>query len=302
MKSDILISDSINLFVAFITFVSFGRLAVVFKTCREEQWSCKQSIFHQQFAALGTEDIHSTNQRLLISLFSVFTIPIALRQFLSYQGNLNGSSLVMLLIKYGLIMASFLMFLHWILQLVTTKMVAFIPNLQLWHQILLPQIVYWICLLTIASLVWNPLLIFLVLKDDDKSISETVDNYRGTANMDLKVIQLVFKEMKKKFEESYSGNKTVAEKQIKNNVPLVYGLGTVYSSALCVLSVSLILPLSMILGEGLTGSVFCLFIQLVILLEIHGLQCDLRSKKDGINYEVNYEGNATFKFVYILLL
>ena len=285
-------SDSFKLFLAVPAFFSCGRLAAVFRACREEQWTCEQSIFLQQLASLGMEDSSSANQRHLIATFSVFIIPVALRQWLSHQGNLNGLSPAVLSTKYGLVLVPLLMSLHWILQLLPPKMAALLPNLQLWHQIIIPQAVYCTCLLTIALLVWSPLFIFLILHDKDKSFSDTLESYRRTGNMDLRVIQFVFKEVKKKFDQSYNGSVTTTESEKQGSAPLVYGLATVYSAALCVLLVVLVLPLVMILGDGLPGSILCLFVQVLMLLEIHGCTCDLRRRKDGAEYKGNIVPNS----------
>lgn len=66
------------------------------------------------------------------------------------------------------------------------------------------------------------------------------------------------------------------------STPMVYGLATVYSSAVLVLSLAILLPLMMLLGNGMSLSLALMCAQILLLLEVHGLSQDLESQKiDG---------------------
>ena len=260
------------LLVVAVVFEVSGRFALVFKACREEQHTCQPSSFLQPLSAL-TDPSATANHRFMLTVLSVCILPFGLQCWLRYRGNLNGSSPTVLCIKYALPSGAILMCAHWALQIVPQNMNKTFPHISLWQQIILPQLVYWACLITIVLLLWKPLCAYVVFQNRKSALESHVT----TENLDLKMVQILFQEMKATWRKE--------ENQVED-VPLVYGLATIYSSALLVLSTAVLLPIVMVLGDGLAPSVLLLILQMLSLLEIYRCNCSVQSRT------AEYEGGC----------
>lgn len=263
----------LRLLVAWIAFDIVNRTAIVLKACREEQWSCLPSDFLKPLSALTDKDFTASN-RFILSVLCTGVIPLAVRQWLRYQGNLNGPSFVVLCVKFLLPGAFLLICAHWVLQMVPEEMVSVFPEVRLWHQIFLPQMVYCLCVVTVACLVYSPLCLYTVFRGRKTSLSERVQAFQDPGDNSA-IIHAVVQEIKQNWHGA-NGNAPPVEEFGRDdaNTPMVYGLATVYSSALVILFLSVALPLIMLLGNGMSLSVFLMCVQMFLLLEIHGLNHD----------------------------
>lgn len=272
-KRGSIIGFLLRLFVAWIAFDIVNRTAVVLKACREEQWSCVPSDFLKPLSALTDKDFTASN-RFILTVLCTGVIPFAVRQWLRYQGNLNGPPFVVLCVKFTLPGAFLLICAHWVLQIVPGEMTSVFPEIRLWQQIILPQMVYCLCVTTVACLVYSPLCVYTVVRGRKTSFSERLQSLQDPGD-NSKIIHAVVQEIKQNWHGANGNNPPVEEiGKDDTNKPMVYGLATVYSSALLVLFLAVTLPLMMLLGNGMSLSVFLMCVQMFLLLEIHGLSHD----------------------------
>ena len=273
LKGGSVIGFLLRLLVAWIAFVIVNRTAIVFRACREEQWSCVPSDFLKPLSALTDKDFTASN-RFILTALCAGVIPLVVRQWLRYQGNLNGPSFVVLCVKFSLPGAFLLICAHWMLQMVPEERTSVFPEIRLWQQIILPQMVYCLCVATVACLVYSPLCLYTVFRDRKTSFSERVQALQDPGDNSA-IIHAVVHEIKQNWHGA-NGNSPPVEEIGKDdaNAPMVYGLATVYSSALLILFLAVALPLMMLLGDGMSLSVFLMCVQMFLLLEIHGLSHD----------------------------
>lgn len=263
----------LRLLLAWIAFDIVNRTAIVLKACREEQWSCVPSDFLKPLSALTNKDFTASN-RFILTVLCTGVIPLAVRQWLRYQGNLNGPSFVVLCVKFSLPGAFLLICAHWVLQMVPEERTSVFPEIRLWQQIILPQMVYCLCVATVACLMYSPLCLYTVFRGRKTSFSEKVQALQDPDDNSA-IIHAVVQEIKQNW-HGENGNTPPVEEIGKDdaNTPMVYGLATVYSSALLILFLTVALPLMMLLANGMSLSVFLMCVQLFLLLEIHGLSHD----------------------------
>ena len=271
----------IRLSLTWITFEIITRTAEGLKGCREEQWYCVPSDFLKPLSAL-TEKNSAASNRFLLTVLCTGVVPLSVQQWLRYQGNLNGPSFLVLCVKYALPFSFFLMCAHWALQIVPQEMNSLLPEIQLWQQIILPQVVYCLCVVTLVCLLYSPLCIYTVFRGRKNSWRESIDSLQNVEDSS-KIIHALFREIKQKMDD-VDGKKHHVEDGTRDeeSMPMVYGLATVYSSAVLVLSLAILLPLMMLLGNGMSLSLALMCTQILLLLEVHGLSQDLESQKsDG---------------------
>ena len=121
---------------------------------------------------------------------------------------------------------------------------------------------------------YAPLCLYTVFRGRQTSLSERVQALQDPGDNSA-IIHAVVQEIKQNWHGG-NGNTPPVEEIGKHdvNTPMVYGLATVYSSALLILSLAVALPLMMLLGNGMSLSVFLMCVQMFLLLEIHGLSHD----------------------------
>ena len=142
--------------------------------------------------------------------------------------------------------------------------------------------VYCLCVVTFVCLLYSPLCIYTVFRGGKNSWTETIDSLQNVEDSS-KIIHALFREIKQKMDD-VDGKKHHVEDGTRDgeSTPMVYGLATVYSSAVLVLSLAILLPLMMLLGNGMSLSLALMCAQILLLLEVHGLSQDLESQKiDG---------------------
>lgn len=282
-----LTSAGCRLMMALLVFVLCGRLSSVFRRCREEQVPCESSSFLQPLSALKDAS-ESIQHRFLLSSLCACAIPVGLRQWLRFQGNLNGISPAVICVKHGLLFATAFTIAHWALQIIPQAANNAFPNLHFWQQIILPEFVYWLCLLTIFLLLWQPLCLYTLLRDSESSLKDSVNSYLNKDFNDPKTLQVVFNELRKTWDSiSSAGDKTGIDPE-KNQQPVVYGLATVYSSPVLIVVTCVAMTMVVILGDGMAGSVLLLLAQMVLFLEIYSSisqisHKDERSSQEGMN-------------------
>lgn len=268
----------VRLSLTWITFEIITRTAEGLKGCREEQWYCVPSDFLKPLSTL-TEKNSAASNRFLLTVLCTGAVPLSVQQWLRYQGNLNGPSFLVLCVKYALPFSFLLLCAHWALQIVPQEMNSLLPEIQLWQQIILPQMVYCLCVVTVVCLLYSPLCIYTVFRGRKNSWKETINSLQNVEDSS-KIIHALFREIKQKMDD-VDGKKHHVEDGTRDeeSMPMVYGLATVYSSAVLVLSLAILLPLMMLLGNGMSLSLALMCTQILLLLEVNGLSQDLEAEK-----------------------
>ncbi|PFX20099.1 GPI ethanolamine phosphate transferase 3 [Stylophora pistillata] len=267
----------LRLLIAWIAFDIVSRTAIILRACREEQWSCVQTDLLKPQSNSADKTTLESN-RFILTVLCTGTIPFSIHQWLRYHGNLNGTTFIVLCVRYTLPLAFFFMCIHWMLQIVPQEMAAVFPEMQLWQQIIFPQIVYSLCMATIACVLYSPLYIYTVFKNGRNSLNEGVKSLQETGD-NSRIIHALVREVKQNWERLDVKKVKVCEDD--TNTPMVYGLGTVFSSAILVLIVAVGLPLMMLLGNGMALSISLILFQMYLQLEIHGLSHDAELANGG---------------------
>ena len=263
----------LRLFIAWIAFDIVNRTAIMLRACREEQWSCVPTDFLKP-QSTSADKTNLESNRFILTILCTGIIPFSLRQWLRYHGNLNGTTFIVLSVRYTVPLAFIFMCAHWMLQIVPQKMATVFPEMQVWQQVIFPQIVYSMCMATIACVLYSPLYIYTVFKNGRNSLNEGVKSLQETGD-NSRIIHALVREVRQNWKR-LDGKKVLAGEECEDdtNTPMVYGLGTVFSSAILVLFVAVGLPLMMLLGNGMAMSISLIFFHIFLLLEIHGLSHD----------------------------
>ena len=228
----------------FLIMVLF-RTGSIFWRCREEQSSCDST-------ELFSASEHSGYQLWLGSMFFIL-VPASLIFHLRKSGNLSGYSSPVLAVKYALLFGAVSASLHWLLQRVPARLVDQNPAIGFIQQILTPCILYCCCLGTLCCVLYQPITAFVLRPrdlEDEPAISTDRQSMRNS-------VVKIFKRLRSELSNA-ENNK---------DIPYVYGLGTVYSSAVLILLVCFGLPVALVLGDGVGSSVTSMILQIYLLLE-----------------------------------
>ena len=235
-----------------------NRLGNLFWFCREEQTQCQSSSLTKPSDTLPSNETQAGYQFWWSSML-LFLVPASLLLWLRSCGNLNDYSCSVLSTKYALPLGSFFVCLHWFLQFVPAKMLEQTPVIGFVQQILTPCLVYFCSALTLVCLIYQPLTIYFAgTRDISNEPSDTMRN-RPAVN----TVVEIFNRLRSEMSEQFCGK--------SEKVPVVYGLGTVYSSAISILLVCLAIPLAMLLGDGLAPTVTLMLIQIYGFLELYSV-------------------------------
>jgi phosphatidylinositol glycan class O len=229
----------------FLLMVLF-RLGSLFWPCREEQAACESTEFFT-----GSEQ--NGYQFWMGSVF-LLLVPASLLFRLRASGNLNGYSSPVLAVKYALPFGAVFACVHWLLQYVPAKMVEQNPAIGYLQQIVTPCILYCSCLGSLCCLLYQPITAFVVRPRDVKDEPAILTGQRSMRN----AVVRIFKQLRSELSEADNND----------DVTYVYGLGTVYSSAVLILLVCFALPMALVLGEGLGPSVVSMLAQMYLFLEL----------------------------------
>lgn len=242
-------------FLLFVLLV-LGRLGQLFWPCREEQFPCESSSFVETSTVTLSNELEP-GHKFWMSCVLLCLIPSLLLLWLRSCGNLNNRSCTVLLTKYALPLASLFVCIHWFLQFVPAKVLIHTPAIGFLQQILTPCIAYLCSILTLLCLIIKPLTIYLVAARDSQAETADSTSRRPTANTIVEIFNRLRSEIREqKFEED-------------EELPVVYGLGTVYSSTISIFLACFALPLAMLLGDGLAPSVTMMLVHICGFLELY---------------------------------
>lgn len=217
--------------------------------CREEQTNCGdfQTPGNTVFRKGGRSSIY------ILSVMATCLYTVLIRIYLKTCGNLTGHSVNVTLARFGPILAVACTSGHILLS--NNSAIKIIePS----HVDALALVIYALFLLQVIILMISPLMVF-VLPPRNKR------NQKISVNSGGNVVPELFKKIKKSYDE------TVEIGNTEMDIPVVYGLATVYSSILISFGVFLSLLLITIQDPNSSvGIVICLGVAATILL-IHSI-------------------------------
>lgn len=208
--------------------------------CREEQGNCNESSQHSPFNLFDLLPI------VVLASFAAIS-----RLFLRKCGNLTGFSAHVLVARYGIIVAAIACCLHFCATLAnSSKTVKGI------HQIrvdALAWIVYIVFILQVITVCVQPLLLFIHQRTTKTTFNVPVFG---------SVIPQIVMRMKEMYEQAND-----PDANAQDDIPIVYGLATVYSSVLVSTCVGFVFVFALLLGPLPAYGIFVtLFVAMVLLV------------------------------------
>ncbi|KAK7010593.1 GPI ethanolamine phosphate transferase 3 [Biomphalaria glabrata] len=254
------------------------RLSSSFIPCREEQVSCRNSVFPQPLASLEGA---TKNKRYIFSIVSLVVMVYASRRWLKHFGNLNGTSPGVVAMLYGPPLAALFTCLHWALQGLSDLVSdSFTP----WQLALMAQAVYVVLLVSIVTLTVWPLLIFMI---PSKANSALYLSHKG----DLQhIIPTIYNQLKVNFQQSHN------EKDSERS-PIIYGLGSAYSASICAYLVLFGLLLTLLLSDGTAPSITLGILVLYLCLELYSAAIVSNSKHEEDMSSPRWAGLVLFNLL-----
>ena len=237
------------------------RFSAHFRACREEQWDCELSSFLQPLSSFAEDGTGYKNQRYFFSVATLFVTCWLARRWMQYYGNLNGDGLVVLCTKFIPPVGAIACALYWAIQALPPKELDALPP---WQQTSMAQIVYMCVLFHVATLLFQPLLVFVYHSSPTSSVTAPLVD-RGAEY----AVPFVFRQLQQHW-----------NKENPDRPPAAYGLGSVYSSSLVALASSVFLLLVLLLGDGMGPSLALAVGVLFVFMEIMSAYC-AASKSDA---------------------
>lgn len=226
------------------------RFSPNFRVCREEQTSCTVSLFSVPLSSFSIEFESYKSRRYFFSTGCLLLFIFSTRRIMQKFGNLNGNASYVICVKYVFPTCAVSCVLYWALQALPQKVLDALP---VWQQVSLARIVYLLIGCSFLPLIIKPLQIY-VLPQRKNNISAKKS---GSDNHD--VIPQVYNQVKENMKK---------DKTEDMPPPIVCGLGTSCTSPFIYLVTLVILLLSLLLGDGLSPSLFLVVLSVYFFLEI----------------------------------
>ncbi|KAH8348918.1 hypothetical protein KR084_012437 [Drosophila pseudotakahashii] len=244
--SQFLRSTALRLILASFLAICLIRFAYTLFRCREEQGNC--SDFANSGGAGFSIKKPGTGKTYILAVVVLVVYTTLTRLYLRSCGNLTGNSPNVLLARYGPTVASICAGGHVLLANSSIK------NIQRTHIDAMALVIYGLLLLQIIVVSWAPLMTFVL----PPRSSHTV-----TINGNESIVPEIFRKMKRMYEGD--------DDERRNQIPVVYGLATVYSSIVIAFGVFLALVMIVLLEPRASiGLVVCVAVG-AILLSVHGI-------------------------------
>lgn len=256
--------------------VAFGiallRFCHTFHRCREEQGNCTE---FQAQSIHGTDrknqTLHATqsNALQLLPMLPLIAFAVGSQLFLRKCGNLSGQSAGVLLARYGPGASAIACGAHFFMSAVkNTKLGTDISQVSIdaaaW-------LVFSIFAAQVIVLLHRPLLLFVLHRNTNRSIDVSPFG---------RVVPQIFMKMKRMYEDgSYGLNGSVRDQE--DNIPIVYGLATVYSSVFWSTMSTFIYVLAVLLGPFASHGLFVTVAIASLILVLNAFQRYQTSSKLG---------------------
>ncbi|XP_061391241.1 GPI ethanolamine phosphate transferase 3 [Musca vetustissima] len=240
-------STAFKLLLASILAVSLIRFATTFFRCREEQGNCMDFTNNSSAGGFSLKRPSSAKSYILSIVIVVLYTTLS-RIYLRSCGNLTGMSANILMARYGPTVASICAGGHILLSNSAIK------NIDRTHIDMMALVVYALLVIQIIVVTISPLMVFVLPQKNKSSIS-----VRNTDS----IIPEIFKKMK----SMYQGD----DAERRSDIPVVYGLATIYSSVLISFGTFLTMVLVILLEpKSCSGIVVCIAVA-AIILSLHAI-------------------------------
>lgn len=205
--------------------------------CREEQKECAVDFEKNSFKfASMTKEETTPGDLVGVIVLALFTT--VSKMYLKSMGNLSGTSLHVMFYRYSPTVATICACGHFLLA--KNRAVSLKPI----HIDGLAWVVYFITIAHVIIFLIDPLLLF-IMPQSNSSDGGTVKFFKNQ-----NIIPEIFNIMKKKTSE-----KVDKEAENENKVPIVYGLGTVYSASMIALASTLTILFALLLGKTASAGI-----------------------------------------------
>lgn len=232
-----------------ITAVFLLRLSYHLFKCREEQKDCRINFEQNSFQYTSNIKKETTPSDLLGVIALALLTTIA-KMYLKAMGNLSGTSLHVLFYRYSPTVATICACGHFLLaqnQAVSLKPI---------HIDILAWVVYFLTITHIVIFLIDPLMLFIL----PQSTSSETENLKYFRNQN--VIPEIFNILKRKKSAKLEKEQ---KSESENKVPIVYGLGTVYSASMIALGTTMAILFALLLGKNAsTGIVLAVCVGIII--------------------------------------
>lgn len=246
------------------------RLSKYYWICRSDQVWCRDQP-HITFNYYARVLI--TKLEWGVSVIGLAFIVMCTKIWLRNCGNLNGFSLTVLLSKYLPSVIVVCMAGYWVLNRLETKKSPNIfqaPNVLAWS-------IYFASIFGSIVTIIEPLCVFLLERNEEI----TVENNRN-------VIPQIFKQIKS----------TLMTKKQNKDVPVVCGLGTVYSAVFVIIGTYIMLLLGFLLGESLAITAVIMYFTAICLLILLSVVRIENSEPTGVFNRTFYFSKCFIPFFY----
>lgn len=235
-------STAFKLLLACVLAVCLIRFATTFFRCREEQGDCMDFTTNSSAGSFSLKK-PSSAKSYFISIVIVVLYTTLSRIYLRSCGNLTGTSVNILMARYGPTVASICTGGHILLSNSSVK------NVDRTHIDMMALIVYALLVVQVIVVTVSPLMVYVLPQKNKSTISVSrTDN----------IIPEIFKKMK----SMYQGD----DAERHSDIPVVYGLATIYSSVLISFGTFLAMVLVIILEpKSCSGIVVCIAVGAIIL-------------------------------------
>lgn len=242
------------LILILVVLTSLIRLSSIFRACREEQWTCEISQFLRPLSALTDDLIGYKNLRYFLSVISIVCIPVSVQKWMRHYGNLNGLAPAVMVNLYAIPVCAVCVCLFWALQGLPANVLDSMP---VWQVVTLPRVVFILGGLSLLLVIIKPLCLFVYHRPKPKDF--VLPSFAG-ANP----IPQVYNHLKLHW-------MNISGENGDEDIPMVYGLATVYSSSLIVMLAIVSIIVALLLGDGLAPSVTLQMAAMFLLLEVHAI-------------------------------
>lgn len=224
----------------------FIRFSMQYWRCREEQkWCINYSMGTDDIMKMGSD---AGKVQCVVTLVFLALLVTMTRIWLRSCGNLVGFSSSVTLVRYSPTVMVVCTAGFWVLHRLPkeSKLIA------TWQVDILAWTVYGLVALCLLSIIIQPLCVYVLPKQ-----KETMSVY-GQEN----IIPQLFNKVK----GMYEGKRN--EDDGAKDIPVVYGLGTVYSAVFVIVSILICLLVALLLGDGLAPSSVIMYFTATAVLAI----------------------------------
>ncbi|XP_015218948.2 GPI ethanolamine phosphate transferase 3 isoform X1 [Lepisosteus oculatus] len=252
-------------------------LSLSFHGCREEQGSCEPSPFLAPLSRI--QDGQLRNLRYFLSVASLVAWAYLVRSWLRHYGNLNSPSPAVFTARWVLPLVTMSVVMYWAVSSTPEESFRNLQELIGLSLLVLPRAAYALLGTGVALVLLNPLTVYLKPRQASPS-SMVPPRYRASTGVSPQaelhhLIPQIYQRMRRSLEEEVTGQEGDGRPAVE-----AYGLGTVYSAPLLLVSGLLGLGLAMLHPEGMALSFLLLLLESAAILYMHSAASSLAAPGD----------------------